>query len=405
MFKMLVIDDEYLVRLGIRQAIPWERHGIVVVGEAANGQQGLELALQRAPDVILCDVRMPVMDGIAFVRRVQELGLDCAVVILSGYKEFDYVKGTLEGGAFAYLLKPIDDDELIETVRRALQQLEQRRRAIRREQHWQQVLPSVAQSLLLKLIAGDASGARALQEILEAHGFPVGRRGHLIVGQADPDPSDSEGAPQAVRALHDQLEQGLREQGAPHLGVLLESHFVVLAGMEDGDLVQRVCEAAVARYEQAGAATTVTVGISQAYADLRGVEAAYRQAREAARSKLFPLVNAVVRYGAEGGPYKPQVLAAMRYIAEHYAEDVTVRDVAAHLHVSESYLMHLFRENVGLTFNECLTAYRMMMAKKMLREGKYRVYEIAERVGYSDPKYFSQVFRKHTGLLPSQYRG
>ncbi|NLG68961.1 MAG: response regulator, partial [Firmicutes bacterium] len=156
MFKMLVIDDEYLVRLGIRQAIPWEQHGIVVVGEAANGQQGLELALQHAPDVILCDVRMPVMDGIAFVRRVQELGLDCAVVILSGYKEFDYVKGTLEGGAFAYLLKPIDDDELIETVRRALQQLEQRRQATRREQHWQQVLPSVAQSLLLKLIAGDA---------------------------------------------------------------------------------------------------------------------------------------------------------------------------------------------------------------------------------------------------------
>ncbi|NLG69405.1 MAG: helix-turn-helix transcriptional regulator, partial [Firmicutes bacterium] len=94
-----------------------------------------------------------------------------------------------------------------------------------------------------------------------------------------------------------------------------------------------------------------------------------------------------------------------RYIAEHYAEDVTVRDVAAHLQVSESYLMHLLRENVGLTFNECLTAYRMMMAKKMLREGKYRVYEIAERVGYSDPKDFSQVFRKHTGLLPSQYRG
>ena len=167
--------------------------------------------------------------------------------------------------------------------------------------------------------------------------------------------------------------------------------------------MHRICEEAIARYEETGSKATVTVGISLPYADLSEVEGAYRQAREAARGKLFPLVNAVVRYGRDGGPYKPQVLAAMRYIAEHYAEDVTVREVARHLHVSESYLMHLFRENVGQTFNECLTAYRMLMAKRMLREGRYRVYEVAERVGYSDPKYFSYVFRKHAGVLPSQY--
>lgn len=404
MDKLLVIDDEYLVRLGIRRTIPWDEHGIAVVGEAANGRDGLKLALELAPDVIICDVRMPVMDGIEFVRQVGEHGLDCAVVILSGYQEFEYVKGTLEGGAFAYLLKPVDNDELVETVKRALKELKARRSAARRVQALEEALPSAAQGLLLALLSGDTDSGEPLLGLLEGRRFPVHRPGHVVYGQIDPDTAAGEEQMRhALRTLFEKMSHVLEREGVPHLGCHLESSLAFLVGDEDGERIKRLCEEAIDQCEGDGLEATVTLGVSLPWDGIAGVPEAWRQAREAAKGKLFPALHAVVVYGGEHGRYKPHVLAAMRYIAEHYGEEVTVREVAARLFVSESYLMHLFRENVGQTFNECLTMYRMLMAKRMLREGKYRIYEIAERVGYSDPKYFSQVFRKYVGVPPSQY--
>lgn len=73
------------------------------------------------------------------------------------------------------------------------------------------------------------------------------------------------------------------------------------------------------------------------------------------------------------------------------------------MYVSESYLMHLFKDELGKTFNTCLTEYRIMMAKRLLLEQKHRVYEIAEMVGYLDMKYFGQVFRRAEGCTPSEY--
>ena len=71
--------------------------------------------------------------------------------------------------------------------------------------------------------------------------------------------------------------------------------------------------------------------------------------------------------------------------------------------VSESYLMHVLKESLGKTFNDLLTGYRLMIAKKLILSGKYRINQVADLVGYSDVKYFSQVFRKFSGYTPSKY--
>ena len=82
---------------------------------------------------------------------------------------------------------------------------------------------------------------------------------------------------------------------------------------------------------------------------------------------------------------------------------MTVSIVADELYVSESYLMHLFKDTLGMTFNECLTNYRIMMAKRLLLKGSYRINEIANLVGYNDVKYFGQVFKKIVGCTPSDF--
>ena len=183
LYKMLVIDDEYLVRLGIQKTIPWEKYGIQIVGEAANGQQGLELALELSPDIIICDVRMPLMDGLEFVQRVNELELDCVMVILSGYKDFDYAK-EFGGWAFAYLLKPIDNHELVQTVLGALEHLKKKQASARSLRTPPESLTSMAEKLLLDLITGDFTQAETLQETIRMYELPLPEQGTWSMGRS-----------------------------------------------------------------------------------------------------------------------------------------------------------------------------------------------------------------------------
>lgn len=105
MYKVLIVDDELLMRVGIRSMIDWEQHGFQVVGEACNGKEGMDLALEVSPDLVITDIKMPVMDGLQFIRETTgKLGA-CKYVILSNFDEFHYVKEALRLGAADYLIK------------------------------------------------------------------------------------------------------------------------------------------------------------------------------------------------------------------------------------------------------------------------------------------------------------
>lgn len=119
MWKMMIIDDEYFVRMGIRETIDWAVHGVEIVGEADNGTQGLELACRLKPDIIITDIRMPGMNGLDFMRCCREKGLHSRIIVLSAHEEFNYAKTALQQGASDYLLKPVLNEQLIEAVLKA----------------------------------------------------------------------------------------------------------------------------------------------------------------------------------------------------------------------------------------------------------------------------------------------
>lgn len=104
-----------------------------------------------------------------------------------------------------------------------------------------------------------------------------------------------------------------------------------------------------------------------------------------------------------GARCRREIRDALAFIREHYAGNITVEMVAAAVFVSPTHLMHLFRKDLNKTFYECLTEYRIEEAKRMLRNPKYRVYEVGNQVGFTDSKYFSQIFKKMTGIPPSEY--
>ena len=103
--KVLIVDDEVLVRIGIIHAFAWEKNGFEIIGEAADGEGCLEMARSYHPDLIVLDINMPGMDGLEVLRRLKEEGYQGKVIMLTCYDEFEYVREAMRGGASDYVLK------------------------------------------------------------------------------------------------------------------------------------------------------------------------------------------------------------------------------------------------------------------------------------------------------------
>lgn len=124
MLKVLIVDDEAVVRRGIVLGIDWASLGCAVVGEAANGEEGLAAAERYSPNLIITDVRMPHMDGIEMMRVLRERGSTAHVIVLTAYNDFDYARSALRFGAADYLLKPFRDQELVAAIERVREKAE-----------------------------------------------------------------------------------------------------------------------------------------------------------------------------------------------------------------------------------------------------------------------------------------
>ncbi|WP_026701284.1 response regulator transcription factor [Salibacterium aidingense] len=119
--KVVVVDDEMLIRQGVINYIDWEKVGFQMVGEASNGNEALQLIDELRPHLVITDVVMPGMDGIELVRVVKEQYPDIEIVVLSSFENFEYVRSTFQCGAADYILKPkLNGDELIKKLRKVM---------------------------------------------------------------------------------------------------------------------------------------------------------------------------------------------------------------------------------------------------------------------------------------------
>lgn len=116
MLKIMIVDDENLFREALKKTIPWNDLGYEICCEAENGYDALEKIAEFKPDVALVDINMPMMDGIELAAEIKESGLDIRVIIITGYGEFNYARQAIEVGVENYLLKPIDEEQLIKVL-------------------------------------------------------------------------------------------------------------------------------------------------------------------------------------------------------------------------------------------------------------------------------------------------
>lgn len=123
--KLFLVEDEIVIRNGIKNSIEWEKEGYEFAGEASDGELAYPMILKEKPDILITDIRMPFMDGLELSRLVKQELPDIRILILSGYDEFDYAKEAIRLGVTEYLLKPVSASKLLESLRGVSQLIQQ----------------------------------------------------------------------------------------------------------------------------------------------------------------------------------------------------------------------------------------------------------------------------------------
>ncbi|OWR27107.1 DNA-binding response regulator [Saccharibacillus sp. O23] len=187
MLQILLVDDERSVVETLAETIPWESCGIGTVHEALSGAVALEIMENHDIDILVTDIRMPEMSGIDLITAVREKWPQVQTILLSGFADFEYAKQAMAQESFDYLLKPVSDEDLIETVRRLVDRIKQKwetAASYQRALHaFRDNLPLLQSTLLHELLTGKTYSPSALADKLELLNLPysVGEEMGMLV--------------------------------------------------------------------------------------------------------------------------------------------------------------------------------------------------------------------------------
>ena len=160
-YRVLLVDDEEEIRVGISRKIDWTALGFALVGEAGNGEEALDLAEQLQPDVVLTDIKMPFMDGLALCRHLRQSLPGAKLVVFSGFDDFEYARQAVSMGVSEYILKPINAPELMQVLAKLREQLDSQRlerrdmETLRRR--YEESLPILRELFYTRLLGGQLS--------------------------------------------------------------------------------------------------------------------------------------------------------------------------------------------------------------------------------------------------------
>lgn len=139
-YQVLLVDDEYMILNGLKKIIDWQSLGFQIVATAENAKEGLAVLEQRQIDLVVTDVTMPEINGLEFIEAAQKERHNFEFMILSGYQEFDYLKGGMQLGAVNYLMKPVNKFELVESLKKIKTRLDQQNEQKNQQEIYQELL-------------------------------------------------------------------------------------------------------------------------------------------------------------------------------------------------------------------------------------------------------------------------
>lgn len=395
MWKMMVVEDESIVRIGMRHMIDWESHGVKWELEASNGAEALSLLEDRSVDIVMTDIRMPVMDGIELIKQLKALYPEIHIILVSSYNDFVYVQEALRLGVVDYLHKPtMSKQEIISSMQRVIDKLEQSERALENKQQDSKL---VLQSLLTAITDDSEFGNDTGKDEETLLRSPLFHEGYWIaVIRLEPADSSDEHAGMVGKSLFPSI-QSLIE------GYAVKAEGSILAGRDDSEIIWMLPAQAI---ENAGMLDEGLSEIRRMVMNLLRVSVIFGSSgiHQPTQRIRMAYDEAVAKLSERNSGIHQTIRLAKEYVDLHFRREISLSECARHVHVSSGYLSRLFTKELGMNFSDYVTRKKLDEARRMLSHTTMRIQAISEEVGYSNAHYFSKQFKEYTGMTPSEFR-
>ncbi len=401
MVKLFLVEDEIVMREGIRRRIDWESEGIEFVGEASDGELAYPLILEKRPDIVITDIKMPFMDGLQLSELIRKELPDTKIIILSGYDEFSYAKEAIKLGVTEYLLKPIAPQALIESIRGVIEKIEKEREEKQRLSG--QSGENDYEKKEMEALELFSELAKHILEKPEKEAKDKSEEGEKDDDKGYVDVTSAEGV------SGKELENFLRTGSADMAEDLINSIFDAIGDQNSKSLIflnyitmdmYFTMMRFLKEIGESGAPVNESLG------DINEIIRNMTKASDA-KAYLTDCLRQVIdlRDNGSAKKYGKILRDAVSYIDEHYSdEDISLNTLAEYTNVSPNHFSSIFSQEMGITFIEYLINKRMEKAKELLMTTDKKSFEIAYAVGYKDPHYFSYTFKKTTGMTTKEYR-
>lgn len=499
-YSLLVVDDEQSARSHVLRDIAWDKLSIQTLYEASDGLEALAIIENFSPDIILLDLKMPGMDGIALLEEMNQKKMEAQVIALSGYSDFNAARKMLASGQVVeYLLKPASEDVMFEAVYKCIANIDEKTRISRLQENLSRAENTVRRAALWACLFGNeqeeeneeilsldryvqvavifsenmqavkaschhriAEGNTVLEQCYQC---PYPRQKALVFcGDTREALADAETICQDI-ALESEGRIGLGRiyRSESNLNISYQEALLacmsrsILGGqsclpideverrmalenediittkqvasmLEAGDLqkvsdsMERLLKSVLSHRKEllfAGDKDKIDIGaISIYFANF--VDSVLKDRKEELNiaailaskdlEELLHIVDATfMQYYESRKPnnkgHKAAIVREVKdYIQRNYQDRITLDQVAQIVYINASYLSKIFSEVEDCGFSDYIARIRIERAKELLLERKYKIYEIAELVGYHNVKHFMRVFKKLEGMTPSEYK-
>ncbi|CAM3002734.1 response regulator transcription factor [Paenibacillus sediminis] len=509
--RVLIVDDEPLVRIGIKSAIEWEANGMHIVGEAADGIEALRLMMEQKPDVVILDIKMPKKDGLDVLLEMREKGIQAKVIILSSFDDFTFVKKAMQLGAVDYFHKPsMNEQEMTSVLRKIKDELE-------RDQMSQGEIPGHKSEsrdkevVLRQMLSGHIDGAH-LTKLKEGNMyvllFTIGKYSQILKRYT------KENASILPNTIANILSELLSKEKEVEFVQIEDNLFSVIISHSESKSAQAsftrvndfilLINSSLKRFVN----IDTFFGVSEPFQSFHGMKQAVSQAKQALEQKFYhpedyifyfknrhlaneqtlEQLNAYIvamknglkdekydefarnlteweqflrkyecmsekdvkkiyeglifmmedgeeyleyrnkleeiddfnecsafyhkvfgdtlkcRYAVKNKDYSPLIRNILQYIEKNYKEDISLNSLGEQFHASPNYISRLFKQEVGRGLFTYLNEIRIQKAKELLKNYQYKIYEVAEMVGFNSQVHFAIVFNKFVGMSPKDYR-
>ncbi|WP_405450734.1 response regulator [Paenibacillus sp. HJGM_3] len=467
MLKVLIVDDDKLVRTGLIYTMPWNDFNMQVVGEANNGMKALEFLENHEIDLLITDLAMPVMDGIELMRHVRSSYPHIWMVVLTFHQEFEHIQQALRIGAIDYIAKVQLEKEQMEEVlgRISSRILDEIKQADRHKSTYSKAVFGTEgthnDGVLVFVDLSGRSNMEALQDLSFVYPNPLVGIGFglWLLESFDGSGLDKE-ADELVRCGLEQdwamilvtgTYEGDRNEWYSNLRAYKEHSFFyefqkgrslyrlpVETLMEPRLLVP--AESDMVRLREGWTSLFWVMDDSifnkliseteQLQPPVSQLEAIFYSAvlewRRIVPDLSIPPLGSLRPFahwsnGMEwlqtvrrelrsklSKTYSNEVVQgivkAISFIRQHFNQEIRLADAAKAANMSRSYFSQCFRDIVGQSFNDYIRSLRIAHAQQLLRQTANPIYWVAEQCGYFNEKYFSRVFYEQMGVLPSEYR-